>query len=141
MIRVLLLLALSACSGDGDSTVKPTDDSVTRTTDSTAEPVACGPTLSCERGAVCVQENFEPVCIDRPDTAGCPDGTSESMCGGDGHPCCCEPEADPRFRCVASRGCDAEPACDCLGDVCPANKECMASADPGLFICEALAVP
>lgn len=105
--------------------------------------ISCGE-LSCEGETVCLRETYSPECVNRVDTAEpCPEGTTPSMCGGAGIPCCCEPAPAATYQCVSASACSAEPACDCLGEVCPEDKECTSVSSPtsGLFSCDELAKP
>lgn len=104
--------------------------------DSTGTPLACD-TLTCGGDEVCVVEQYEPVCQNLDDTAGaCPDGTTRSMCGGAGIPCCCEPTPAPTYSCAE---CSGEPSCDCV--TCPADKACEATGTAGTFQCAELPKP
>ncbi|MDP2316381.1 MAG: hypothetical protein Q8P41_26015 [Pseudomonadota bacterium] len=119
MIHLLLLLA--GCP--------PTD-----TPEDTAT-LACG-TLTCTGAEVCIQESYEPECENRTDTgAACPEGTTASMCGGAGIPCCCGAAPEQTYSCHDAGTCGDTPACDCLGDVCPEGKECMGSGSESVFTC------
>lgn len=131
-MRSLLLLVLVACAGPAT-----TDDTGTG-------PIACGAALTCGGGAVCVQEAFAPSCQTRLDTAvACPEGTTESMCGGAGMPCCCAPAPPMTYRCYEPAGCGTVPACDCVQAACSPDKQCMGvtSETSGIFRCEEPAAP
>lgn len=95
----------------------------------------CGD-ATCVADDVCVVERQPAACTDRSDTDGCPDGTTEAQCGGDGHPCCCAPAPAPVATCAA--GCGATPSCDCV--TCADGLDCNAQAD-GTFVCEPLPAP
>lgn len=101
-----------------------------------APDVACD-TLTCTGGAVCVATRAPPVCEDLVGEGTCPEGTTETMCGGDGHPCCCGPTPAPVFACLD--GCGATPSCDCV--TCDEGLECQAQGTEGVFACEELPVP
>ncbi len=106
--------------------------------------IGCGGTFTCEGGKVCLQQSFAPDCTAHSDTDGaCPDGTTEAMCGGDGHPCCCAPPPDMTFTCIDAGTCGDVPTCDCLGEVCPRGKECIGvgAEASGVFLCEEPPVP
>ncbi len=106
--------------------------------------IACGDTLMCTGAAVCVREGYEPTCENVTDTAAeCPEGTTASHCGGDGHPCCCGPMPDPTFQCYEPSGCGDTPTCDCVEAACPADKACssLISETSGMFSCDELPKP
>jgi len=122
-ISCMLLFLLLACPP-----VKTDDTAVT--------PISCGTAL-CAATEVCVAESYSPTCESRSDTgASCPEGTTPTLCGGDGHPCCCGPTPAATYACQA---CGEAPSCECV--VCPAEKACSASASVREYICEELAVP
>ena len=86
---------------------------------------------------VCVVTLAPPTCQDLPAEGACPEGTTETMCGGAGQPCCCAPAPAPAYECVA--GCGDTPSCDCV--TCADSLECQPWSVPYTFSCEALAVP
>jgi hypothetical protein len=123
-VSLLLVLLLGGCP--------PT------TTDAT-----CGE-LTCTGGEVCLQESYEPECTNREDTgAACPDGTTATMCGGAGMPCCCGPDPARTSACIDPGACGATPTCDCLGDICPEGKMCVEQAADGgtELLCEPMPKP
>lgn len=129
-MRPLILLLAVACS-----TTPSTDG---------ADPIVCGPELTCTGDRICLQERFPPTCTDRQDTdVACPEGTTESMCGGDGHPCCCGPTPANTYQCLDASTCGAVPTCDCVGEACPSEKQCssLVSETSGMFTCEDWPVP
>jgi hypothetical protein len=139
-MRALLLLAL-VLVGCPDPKPVDTDTSVEAGVEA---GVACGTELTCEAAEVCVQEAFEPACTPLTDSgATCPEGTTETMCGGAGQPCCCEPAPEMTYRCYAPSGCGDAPTCDCVSAACPSDKACMSvgSETSGVFQCEALPKP
>lgn len=92
---------------------------------------------SCGAGNVCLVESYEPACTNLADTGEtCPDGTTRSMCGGAGIPCCCGATPDETFSCAT---CDGEPSCDCV--TCPGDKACEATTEAGVFRCAELPKP
>lgn len=104
--------------------------------DTAESPVACD-TLTCSGTDVCVMEEHEHVCQTLEDTAaGCPDGTTATMCGGAGIPCCCEPTPAPTWSCAA---CGEVASCDCV--TCPGDKVCEATGTEGTFRCAELPKP
>jgi hypothetical protein len=132
-LRALLLLPLlAACLGT------PPDSSG----ETAGAPLACGAALSCEADDVCVAERYEPACDARADTgAACPDGTTATLCGGDGHPCCCAPAPEETYTCQGAAACGDTPSCACV--TCPGDKACTerASETGREFVCEELAKP
>jgi hypothetical protein len=124
----MMLLLLLACP--------PTKTDDTSTTDTT--PFSCD-TLSCAETDLCVRQDYPAECTNREDTgAACPEGTTATMCGGAGIPCCCEPAPVSTFTCQA---CGDTPSCECV--TCESGTDCMeqASTSGREFVCEELAMP
>ncbi|MES2638391.1 MAG: hypothetical protein V4850_02885 [Myxococcota bacterium] len=111
---------------------------------SDTDPLACGEALTCDATAVCVRDSHEPDCEDRADTgAPCPEGTTASMCGGAGMPCCCGATPEPTYRCYEAGTCGESPTCDCLGAVCGESEGCssVGSETSRLYACDELPKP
>lgn len=124
----MLYLLLLACTGTPDST-----------TPIKTETMACG-TLACKATEVCLEESYPPECENRTDTGvDCPEGTTASMCGGAGFPCCCGPAPEMTYACVDASACGN--TCDCIE--CPTGKACIpvGSESSGVFLCEELPMP
>jgi hypothetical protein len=101
---------------------------------------ACGTALTCSDPAVCVRQAYSPSCETRKDTAdACPEGTEPSRCGGDGHPCCCEPTPDATYSCFDASACAAPVGCDCVTAACDDGTACSPAVDG--FTCDELAKP
>jgi hypothetical protein len=101
----------------------------------------CGEGLVCESGEVCVVVPLAPSCtVKEAETDLCPMGTTDSLCGGAGLPCCCEPAPPPTRSCVEAPGCVDAPACGCLPDVCPPASDCTDTAQ-GEVTCTMLPPP
>ncbi len=135
-MRPFGLLILAACTGH------PATDGTTRDTDVPA--IACGAALTCTGGKVCVEESEPPVCEARQDTdAPCPEGTTESLCGGAGYACCCGPTPPMTYQCYAPTGCGDTVRCDCVAAACSEGKWCtgVSSETSGIFLCEDPPVP
>lgn len=141
----LSLCFVAACGKDDDtadetgseSTTASTTDTGDATTDTGGEPIPCGQ-IECAANQACLTFPVAPTCTDNPDGNPCPPGTSESQCGGDGQPCCCEPTPAPLTECV-DPPCEGPVDCACLVDVC--IPECTPSATVGVFICEPPPMP
>jgi hypothetical protein len=106
--------------------------------------VACGDTLVCTAGDVCIEDVIAPTCTNLEDPRGmCPPGQRMTFCGGAGIPCCCDPPPPSEFRCVAPVGCVGPADCTCLGEVCTEGRECTAqgSEPASRFRCEEPALP
>ena len=117
---------------EGESeTGMETDDTTSTTPDGGPE---CGE-MQCFVGEVCLTFPQAPTCSPKAEDQPCPEGTTESQCGGAGLPCCCEPPPPTIYECREPPSSCGEPAdCACLAEVCvPA---CEMSAQPNVFICE-----
>jgi len=123
--RFAPLLLLLACVGS-----VPDDSHVTPSLD-------CGEELTCAEDQLCVQVAYEPECTNLDDTgSSCPDGTTESHCGGDGHLCCCGETPPMTYSCEPAAACGATLSCDCV--TCPDEKACSPTGADGTFTCESL---
>jgi hypothetical protein len=71
----------------------------------------------------------------------CPDGQTDTFCGGAGIPCCCEPPPPPETSCVDAGACGGTVSCECLGDVCTEPLGCVNTATPGTVSCIEPAMP
>jgi hypothetical protein len=100
--------------------------------------IACGDALTCTGREVCVRESAPADCqaLDGDSDASCPEGTTETMCGGAGYPCCCGPTPEPTWTCVVPDGCGGEPTCECVP--CEDGKQCtsVGSETSGVFSCD-----
>ena len=153
---LLLTFVLAACSDDGgeggsegsESSSEATSDSgssetqdtsssetgdSSETTGVTGEGLVCGE-LECGPGEVCLNFPQAPNCTDKPEDEPCPEGTEETLCGGAGFPCCCEPTPPPIFECVEPPGGCAPVDCACLAELCVPT--CSMTGTPEVFICE-----
>jgi hypothetical protein len=122
----MLLLLLVACPlGKEPSDSEPVGD------------LACG-ALTCGGEEVCVETFLPASCQNLTDTGdACPEGTTRTLCGGAGFPCCCEPAPDPTWACQT---CAGTPSCDCV--TCEGSQACTASgAGERQFNCENLPKP
>jgi hypothetical protein len=135
-------------SGGGGSTTSTTDTTSTTTTATTtstgtsgggggAPDVLCGAGV-CTGGDVCRVLPIAPECSNLPDGESCPEGTTETLCGGAGTPCCCGETPPPVEECMAPLGCEgAPPSCTCLEpSFCPEGRWCLDTATPGRVLCE-----
>ena len=142
-----LTLCLAACpsgddgtgseTGDASTSSSETDSTMSETgtgteTDTSGQGFACGE-LECAVGEACLTFPQSPNCSDKPDNQPCPDGTTETQCGGAGLPCCCEPPPPSLFQCADTSACGDVVECGCLPECVPA---CSATGDPQVFICE-----
>lgn len=99
----MMLLLLLACP--------PTKTDDTSTTDTT--PFACD-ALSCAETDLCVRQDYPAECTNREDTgAACPEGTTATMCGGAGIPCCCEPAPACLSTALSLRVMPLKPSASC----------------------------
>lgn len=105
-------------------------------------PVDCGDALTCEAGDVCIVEPNEPDCTNLGKGESCPEGTTETSCGGAGIPCCCGPTPPPDHRCTSGAACDGElPTCECL-EPCTDGDQCVGlGISEYAFQCEPSAMP
>jgi hypothetical protein len=99
--------------------------------------VACGDVLTCEATQACIEQTNEPTCTDKaaPDDP-CPEGQTDTFCGGAGFPCCCDPPPPPDYSCVAVDACGGSVSCACLVDPCEVDLECLDTATPGTVLCQ-----
>ena len=102
--------------------------------------VACGD-LTCTGGDTCIETTFEPDCTNLLADEMCPEGTTESNCGGDGAPCCCEPPPDSEYTCATTTCGGEEALCLCLDAPCEEPKQCVEVGAAGTVRCEEPAVP
>lgn len=104
-------------------------------------PTPCGDTLTCTGTQACVVTVLQPACTNKANPADpCPPGTMDSMCGGAGLPCCCEPTPLPEHACVDAAACGGTVSCACLPQACDLGAECMDSA-AGEVTCAPLPAP
>lgn len=145
---IVIAMALACDSNKGDETgttgaatdtTAATSTAPTSSDSSTGTPpvmIDCGADLTCI-DEVCVETVEPPACVNEVPPDGCPGGTTETNCGGDGHPCCCEPAPPAEYRCAPPTGCVDVPACACLTMLCQDGKECLALDVSGQhFRCE-----
>lgn len=138
-----LLLALSLCfvvacgkdedTADETSSESSSESGMTSTDDTGGEPIACGE-LECAADQACLTFPQEPMCTNLNDGEQCPPDTTEAQCGGAGVACCCGPTPPTIYECV-DPDCEGPVDCACLVDVC--IPECMPTATPEVFICQA----
>jgi hypothetical protein len=127
---------LTACETDSGSTsASGTGGSVGSGGSGLAVP--CGDALECQSGEACVATEVPAACTDKVNAdAPCPGGTSDTLCGGAGFPCCCEPAPPPTRECVVATDCNGEPSCACLPDACDVGYQCFDQADGELYCAE-----
>lgn len=108
-----------------------------RDTSTPEDAFACGG-ASCPQDTLCVETTYDPSCVDLTDTgSACPDGTTRTLCGGAGLPCCCGEAPAPTYTCQA---CYGTPSCDCV--TCDDGKMCGGTGqDARLFVCASPDVP
>ncbi len=100
--------------------------------------VPCGEAI-CSGGDYCLVIPIAPACTPLDEGNMCPEGTTETQCGGAGLPCCCGETPPPETSCVAPEGCEGEvPSCACLVEPCEVGRDCVDTATPGEILCEEL---
>lgn len=136
------LLAACTTGDDGNTdthashtTSESSTESETDTeSETTGTPLACGE-IECGPDEACLTFPQQPNCQDLMEGEMCPEGTTETQCGGAGLPCCCEPTPPPIYMCTPTDACGDSIDCTCLADVC--TPMCTATADALVFVCDA----
>ncbi len=106
------------------------------------EPTLCGDVLICDPGTACVEQQFPPVCTDKANKADpCPEGQTDTFCGGAGMACCCEPPPPADYSCIDAAACGGTVSCECLENICPEPLGCVNTATPGKVACIEPAMP
>jgi hypothetical protein len=126
----LLGVCPAACSS-GDDFNAGAD--TTSSTETGGESFACGD-IDCAADQACLTFGQQPMCENKQDDQPCPEGTTETLCGGAGIPCCCGPTPASIYQCTATTECGEIVDCGCLAEVC--TPQCWATADAKVFICE-----
>lgn len=130
---LLATLTFGACGGMGSTAAGTTSAASSGTGGNGAGGngtggggVECGPTLLCGPHQVCIVDEMDTPCSPAPEDGGaCAPGTTMSLCGGIGYPCCCGQAPPSDFRCEPLPDCDGGPSCECAGDVCGKSKMCQ----------------
>jgi hypothetical protein len=148
LVSVLAFAALAACGDDGASggggagATGGGGEGGGGAGAGGGEPTLCGDILICDPGVACVEQQFPPACTDKANKADpCPEGQTDTFCGGAGMPCCCEPPPAPDYSCAAADNCGGTVSCECLGDVCTGGLECVNTATPNIVACIEPAMP
>ncbi|MFO0758542.1 MAG: hypothetical protein U0359_18765 [Byssovorax sp.] len=127
----------SGGTGGSTTTSSGTGGSTTTSAGTGGGSVACGASLLCAPGEVCIVDEMDAPCSPAPEDGGaCPPGTVENKCGGIGYPCCCGQAPPSEFRCASALSCAGAPSCDCLVAVCKDDKMCLGQGGkPDEFHC------
>lgn len=139
-ISCALALMLFACAADDGSdgndeldTQASTSETTETSGDTDGTPLACGD-VTCGPDMACLTFPQAPNCTELQQGEMCPEGTTESACGGAGIPCCCEPPPPTIYTCTPTDACGDTVDCSCLVDVC--LPSCIGTAQELVFICE-----